>query len=464
MKKILKIAAIILSAVFIFTGCGNEEGPAISNEYVDIVNYKDLEIPKIVAVEVTDREVEAEIKARIAAHDIKAEVKNRGSISGDTVVFDCAALIDNVAYADLTVDNQYLKVGEETFVEGFDENLLDRTEGEEYEFDMTLPDPYIQDESLSGAEIHWIVTIEKIYEGDMPELTDAFVKNQLMIPGVNTAKQYEEYIREKLENIAQRDARYAKEQKAWEAVYANTILKGLPEGQVDAYVERTTEAYEEYAKNEGLTFDEYMDRMGTTAFDFKEEMTEAAQKVVIQSVIFDAIAQAEGLTVDDTEYENSLEAFAIDNGYGSSKELTALYGPIEIKDAMMQSKVLKFLVDNADEESSSGEFLSPMMLIIVLAAACVVLLLIIIIIILTRNRKSSGKKAKSKRTKNPEALAQPKETSVLDENGYNPELEVPDPEEEKSLGDTQTIETPGDYEINSYDPAIESDPMVKQNK
>lgn len=382
MKKfVMAITAASLSAMML-AGCGEENGSTESTAaateessetletesvkvysdeaYLDNLNVDDLvELGEYAGVEITldaptvsEEQVENYIQRVLSNNKIRNEVTDRAVAEGDVADINYVGKKDGVAFDGGTADNYELEIGSDTFIDGFEDGVVGMKIGETKDLNLTFPENY-GNTDLAGAEVVFTVTLNKIYEQELPEFNDEFVAG-LEMEDVKTAEEYRQYVYDNYMKQAQSEYESELENAVVEAVHANANFKADPEAMIERYYDRLLVNNQNYlyymasmygADIEtllGQTWDEYVAENET-------EMKEAAKVAVQQVVVMQAIAEREGLTVSDEDVEKDIEDSASEYGYESTDAYKEALGD-EIKgyrEFLTTEKVTDYLVEQA---------------------------------------------------------------------------------------------------------------------
>ena len=177
MKK--KIIAVMISLMLTasLAGCSGE----ISNDYITITQYKDLEVPQVESTEVTEEKIENVINSNLELAATKESVTDRAAQEGDVVNIDYEGTVDGVAFTGGTTEDYDLELGSNTFIDGFEEQIVGHNTGDSFDVTVTFPDGYSsttdrttgeQTIELANKEAVFHVTLNKISQYSM---TDADV-------------------------------------------------------------------------------------------------------------------------------------------------------------------------------------------------------------------------------------------------------------------------------------------------
>lgn len=316
-------------------------------DYVQLGDYMGVEV-SVEAPSVEDSQIDSYIDNVRNSNKIKNEVTNRAVKDGDVTDISYVGKKDGVAFDGGTADNYELTIGSGNFIEGFEDGVIGMKTGETKDLNLTFPEEY-QNADLAGADVVFTVTLNKIYEEELPELNDEFVAG-LGVENVATVEEYKQYVYDNLLKTAQSRHDMEVESAVLKAVRANATIKTLPEAMTERYYDRLVSNLTYQAGMYGFDLETFMlYGYGMTTEQYEEEMKVSAQEAAEQVVVLQAIAEKDGMTVSDEDMEADIEANASSYGYESADAYKeALGGEIKgYREYMMTEKVTAFLVENA---------------------------------------------------------------------------------------------------------------------
>ncbi len=330
-------------------------------EYVELGGYIGLNV-EVPPVNVTEAEVMTEAEALIRNSDAMEQAETVQD--GDIVTIDYVGTIDGEEFDGGSSEDYELEIGSGTFIEGFEEGLIGADLGETVELNLTFPEYYYDE--LAGQDAVFTVTVNDIRR--LPELTDEVVDTATN--GVYTdVDSWLSYIRSALEAQAQVYWEYDAQEAVLEALVANSVITGYPEDLIEYMVDPVIEYYQEIAElYYGMTYEEYLSAVSDyTPETFEEELHREAEESLDYEMPVMAVAEAEGMTLSDEEYQASLEQLAAGYGYDDPQEFETDYEAANGKNILYESilfyKALDFVEDNAiitdapvetEEESESA--------------------------------------------------------------------------------------------------------------
>ncbi len=271
---------------------------------VKLGDYKALEIEEVKA-EVTEEDLEDEIKGVQEMNARIVPVEDRKSEMGDIVDIDFKGYINEEAFPGGEAEHYELELGSASFIPGFEDQLVGKEKGEEVEVKVTFPEDYGQ-EDLAGKEAKFMVTINEIKVKELPELDDEFVKD---ISEFDTMEEYKEDVRKNLVEKEEENAKNMNINNIVDKLVEDAEME-LPEVMVEAQVESEINDFGYRLQMQGITLDQYMQLTGNTLDGFKLEVRPVAEKRVRANLVIDAIAKAESIEATDEDVDSELDKIA----------------------------------------------------------------------------------------------------------------------------------------------------------
>ena len=336
-KKLVTIIAGIC-AVALLGGCAGGTKGAISNDNIKIKQYKGLEVEKVEEIAVTDEDVEMSIQSDLETLATKTEVTDRAAQLGDIATIDFEGKKDGVAFDGGAGTDYELELGSGTFIDGFEDGVVGHNIGETFDLDLTFPEDYGSTE-LAGQAVVFTVTLKGLQQKNVPELTVDILEQ--LGSKATTIEEYKAQIRSDLEESNKETAESTLLASVWEALVDQCEVKKFPEGMLDEYTKNLEEQYSYYAQMYGMEIEEFFKQI------FGMSAEELAKTTATQELAISLIAEKEGLTLTDKEYEAGVKELAEQYGYEDTEEFVTAYGEDSIRQALLQEKVGNFLVENA---------------------------------------------------------------------------------------------------------------------
>ena len=304
-------------------------------------DYKNLKVKKD-KVEVTNEEVNSaidEMKNRYA----EVQVKDGKVEKGDTAVIDFEGFKDGVAFEGGKGENYSLKIGSNTFIPGFEDQIIGMSKGEEKDVKVTFPEDY-HSEGLKGAKATFKVKVNEVKETIIPSLNEEFFKD-LNMEGVNDRASLESALKETLAARKEQQAEGEYVDKLLEKLSEQTKIE-LPEEMIGDEIHRMIHQYEDNLKMQGITLEQFYQFTNSNEDMLKEQMKDEAVKRIKYRLMLEEIIKLEKLTATDEEADK--EASEIASKYGMEKEdfLTQFGGLEMIKYDLEMRKAIDVLKGN----------------------------------------------------------------------------------------------------------------------
>ncbi len=317
---------------------------------VHLGEYKGLKVKKD-TVKVTKSDIDEQINTTLKS---KAEnvVKEDAAVMGDTVVIDFEGFLDGVPFEGGKGENHPLELGSNSFIPGFEDQLVGVKSEEDREVKVTFPENY-QAENLAGKEAIFKCHVHEVKTKVVPELNDEFVA-ELDLKGVKTVDEYKEYVKKDLTDSKTKEAENKFESELLEEVCKNSFAD-FPASLINNAVERQVKGLEDQAKQYGIPSEVLLQYYGVASLDdYKKTVEENIRKQYLQELVFDKIIEMEKIKSTDKE----VEAKYLEIASGDASRIAQLkkqYAPSQIEYQVKVEKVIKLLKDNIASTKKSTD-------------------------------------------------------------------------------------------------------------
>ena len=309
---------------------------------VKLGEYKGLEVPKV-NTEVTDEDVEAELKELQKRHAELVVKEDEPAEQGDTVVIDFEGFVDGEAFEGGKAENHSLEIGSDSFIPGFEEQLVGVKAGDEKEIQVTFPEEYHAEE-LAGKPAVFKVKVHEVKQLVLPELDDDFAVD--VDDEVETLDALKEKIENRLKDEKEHTAKHEVENAVIEKAAENAEID-IPEVMIDNEVERMVKEFDQRLQQQGLNLELYSQFSGQDIDSLKETMREDAEKRVRVNLTLEAIVKAENIDVTEEEVEKELQNMAEMYNMPVEQIQQILGSTAGIKEELKFNKAVQLLVDNS---------------------------------------------------------------------------------------------------------------------
>ena len=313
---------------------------------VTLGDYKGLEVEKAEAT-VSDEQVQAELD-RMAQNVASTETVERAAEMGDTANIDFEGFDNGVPFDGGKGENFDLKLGSNSFVPGFEEQVVGMSAGEEKDIDITFPEDYHKE--LAGKAVVFHVKCNKVTVTNTPALDDEFAKD---VSEFETLDELKNDIRAKALENAEKQISSAFEQACVEKAAENTTVE-LPAGLIEAELDNQMERFAYQLQMSGYSMEAYAKMMGGDVSTMRNAFRPAAEKQAKINVTLTKIIETEGITVSDEEIEAEVAKLAEQYSLEIEK-IKEMVPADELKANIENRKAVAIIVESAKAVAPKAE-------------------------------------------------------------------------------------------------------------
>lgn len=285
----------------------------ITTPKVNIKKYKGLNV-KPEKVEVTEEEINHELGHLLEKYT-ELVTKDGKVENGDVAIIDFEGFKDGVAFDGGKGENYSLEIGSNTFIPGFEDQVIGMKIGEEKDLNVTFPEEYGVKE-LAGAPVVFKVKVNEIKTKEQRKLDEDFFED-LGMEGVNSEDTLKEKIKKSISAQKEMDAENKYVDTLLEEVSKNVEVD-IPEEMVEDEVERLMKRFEEQMKMQGISLDLYYQFTNSKEEDLRNQLEKEAYTNVLYRLMLEEITTLEKIKV--TEEDASKEAEELAKKYQMEKE------------------------------------------------------------------------------------------------------------------------------------------------
>ena len=303
--------------------------------------YKGIEIKKV-EYNVSDEDINHELGHMQERNSRMVTVDDRAVENGDITVIDFEGFVDGKAFEGGKAEGHELTIGSNTFIPGFEDQIIGMKIDEEKDINVKFPEEYFSKE-LAGKDATFKVKLHEIKKKELPELDDEFAKD---VSEFDTLKELKESIKEKLEKENEQKAKYETEEAAIKAVCDNTEID-IPSGMIETEIDHMEKDMEQRMQYQGLTLDMYLQMIGKTKEEFRKEYEDQAKDAVKSRLVIEAVANEEKIEADDKEVDEKIKEMA--ENYGKTEDELKSNESLRnyLKENLKTEKTIEFIVKNA---------------------------------------------------------------------------------------------------------------------
>ena len=311
---------------------------------ITLGEYKNLTVEKPDS-EVSDEEVEKEIEAMREQNARFVTVEDREVKEKDMLLIDFNGKVDGVEFEGGQAENYSIIVGSNTFIPGFEEQLVGMKLNEEKDLSVKFPEEY-HAENLAGKDAVFTVKVNEIKEKELPELDDEFAKD---VSEFDTLEDLKADVKAKLQKTKDEYADRELENKLVKMAAENATVE-IPEAMIDSQVENMVYDFEYQLKYQGLDLENYLKFTNMSIEGLKEQMRPDAKSRVLNSLVIEAISKSENIESTEEDLEQELAKMAESYKMEVDK-LKSTLRPSDmdyIKDTVVARKTVEFIKGNAN--------------------------------------------------------------------------------------------------------------------
>ncbi len=311
---------------------------------VELGKYKGIEIKKI-EYNTTDKDIEHELGHMAERNSRLVSIEDRPVEKGDITTIDFVGSIDGVEFEGGKAENHELEIGSNTFIPGFEDQIIGMKIDEEKDIKVKFPEDYFS-KDLAGKDAIFKVTLHEIKKKELPKIDDEFAKD---VSEFDTLDELKNSIKEKLDTENTEKAKYETEEEAIKVVCDNTKLD-IPNGMIELEIDNMVKDMENRLSYQGLNLNQYLQIMGKTETEIRDSFKEQAEKNIKSRLVLEAIVKAEKIEVTPEEVSDKIKEMAKQYGRKEDELLENEQLKEYIEGNLKTEKAIDFIVKNAKKK------------------------------------------------------------------------------------------------------------------
>ncbi|GMA47072.1 trigger factor [Tetragenococcus muriaticus] len=273
---------------------------------VKLGQYKELKVEKQDR-EVTDQDVEDRLQNQREQQAEMVVKEDEPAANGDTVVIDFEGFVDGEAFEGGQANNHSLELGSNSFIPGFEEQLVGAKAGDNLDVTVTFPEDY-QADDLAGKEAVFKVTVHEVKEKELPELDDELAKD--LDDEVETLDELREKYRQEIRDSKEKAAKDAVEESAIQQAVDNAEIVELPNVMIQDEIKRAKDEFLNNLKQQGVSAEMYYQITGTSEEDLDKQFEGEADTRVKTNLVIETIVNAENFQATEEEISSEISNLA----------------------------------------------------------------------------------------------------------------------------------------------------------
>ena len=308
----------------------------------ELGKYKGIEIKKV-EYNVSNEDIEHEL-GHMQEHNARlVSIEDRPVESGDIVTIDFEGFVDGVAFEGGKAEGHELEIGSNTFIPGFEDQIIGMKIDEEKDINVKFPEEYFSKE-LAGKDATFKVKVHEIKKKELPELDDEFAKD---VSEFDTIDELKADIKAKKEKQNEEKAKYETQEAVIKAVCEEMKVE-IPSGMVELEIDNMIKDIENRLSYQGLKLEQYLQMMGKTEADMRKEYEPQAIEGIKSRLALEAVIKLEKIKATDKEIEEKIKEMAKNYGKENDEEFLKNENVRNyIKQGLESEKAIDFLVKNA---------------------------------------------------------------------------------------------------------------------
>lgn len=309
---------------------------------VKLGKYKGIKIEKV-EYNVTDEDLEKEIQNLRDRNSREVEVTDRAVANGDICEIDYSGSIDGVVFEGGTAEHQTLVIGSNTFIPGFEEQIIGMNIGGERDITVKFPEEYHSTE-LAGKEAVFAIKLHGIKVKELPEVDDEFIKDAT---GEESVAKYKEVTKERLQKANDEKAKREIEDKLIKQITDSSEMV-LPDALIERTIDGIVEEMEYRMMYQGLKLADYLKFSGQTMEDYRKSFVEPATNRAKSQLVVEKIIAEEKITASDEEVDAKIaeQAKSVEKDFEEYKKGMPENQIEYIKNSIVIDKFFDFLTKN----------------------------------------------------------------------------------------------------------------------
>ena len=308
----------------------------------EVSKYKGIEIEKV-EYNVTDEDINHELGHMQEHNSRLISIEDRPVESWDIATIDFEGFVDGKAFEGGKAENHDLEIGSNTFIPGFEDQIIGMKIDEEKDVVVKFPEEYFS-KDLAGKDAVFKVKVHEIKKKELPELDDEFAKD---VSEFDTLEELKADIKAKQEKQNEERAKYETQEAVVKALCENVKVQ-IPSGMVEMEIDNMLRDIEQRLSYQGLKLEQYLQMMGKTMEDMRKEYEPQAINGIKSRLALEAVIKAEKIEATDKEIDEKMKEMAKNYGKENDEEFLKNENVRNyIKEGLASEKAIDFLVKNA---------------------------------------------------------------------------------------------------------------------
>lgn len=310
---------------------------------VELGQYKDLDITKQNR-DLEEDAVDKELERRQQEY-AELVVKDSSAEDGDTVVIDYEGSVEGELFEGGSATNHSLELGSNSFIPGFEEQLVGAEPDSKVKVTVTFPEDY-QEDKLAGKEADFEVKVHEVKTEELPELDDDFAQD--VDEDVESLDELRKKIHEELQTALNKQAEESRDEESIKKAVKNANIEKVPEEMIDEEVHRQLEMFYNNLQQNGMDKEMYFQITGTSEEDLHEQFEDDAEDSVRTNLVLEKIVEVEELKSSEEEQEEEIQKLSEQYNI-SEKQVKEVLSPQLLSRDIAIKKAVNLITESANE-------------------------------------------------------------------------------------------------------------------
>ena len=308
-------------------------------------DYDNIIIEEVEA-EVTDADIENELKKQQEENARLIPVEDREAKEGDTVNIDFDGYLDGERFEGGKAEDYDLVLGSKTFIEGFEDQVAGHKVGDKFDVNVTFPEDY-QAKEFQGKDAKFEVEINSITEKELPEIDDEFAMD---ISEFETLDELKADLKEKLKEDKENYRTNMMQNQAIDALVRASEVSA-PQSMVNSEIDIEMQNLDQRLQQMGISLAQYIEMTQMDINEIRNQYKEQAEARVKANLVIDEVALKEGFEASDEEIEAEINESAKMYGVDDIDQFKEIFRKNvtddTVKENIKRRKAVEFLVEKA---------------------------------------------------------------------------------------------------------------------
>ncbi len=309
----------------------------------ELGDYKTIEVEER-KITVEDEQVDSVIEGERTKNAVLVQVDDRPAQEGDEVTLDYSGSVGGEVFEGGTAEDQKLELGSNSFIPGFEDQVIGHSVGEEFDIDVTFPEDYGAEE-LAGKEAVFHIMLKEIAVKEVPELNDDFAQD---VSEFDTLDEYRDSVRKDLEEKQAQTNRADQENQAIQKLIEISDVH-VPEVMIEEQVDSEIRDMAQQIQQLGIGMEQYLEYTGSSMEQLREQYRGLAETRVAGDLVLTSLIEEQDIQASEEELDAELdrlgELYGAQDTEDFKKRVKEVGNDVLIAEDLKKKKAIDFLME-----------------------------------------------------------------------------------------------------------------------